>query len=242
MYTRWGSRKHGNTQSLRSSGQFAVSRHQRQTTTLGEFEIRRIVSGQTLRLAPTTGSRAKRGASSPGRSQLASLRSASSRRAISARPIRPRRSAWRRTLATSRCQSPGTTAPSSRTRSNSRSVSGDASSSKHQVSAIDGINDTGSHGRPSSRSSFHEGRRVLCVYAALSALRRHRSPEPRSMRCAATSRAIGLPCLVMTTSSPAITRSSNADKCVFASNVPTVIIALWPGLLIGRISKPELDN
>ena len=41
-------------------------------------------------------------------------------------------------------------------------------------------------------------------------------------------RATGFPCLVITTSSPAATRSSRFERCVFASKAPTVIILPVP--------------
>ena len=158
----WGRRffpawrgEHNNVQPLRCVGHSLILCQKGQTSAHSEFEICGVVGRQTLRprhrqnLAPC-----------PSRRLLIDryrqLRDQVQPRRNIARGDPATLSAWRRTLLNSRCHNPGTTAPSSRTRSNRASVSGDASSSKHQVKAMDEVDDDATHGRPASRSSFQE--------------------------------------------------------------------------------------
>src|SRR5271165_1852295 len=91
-----------------------------------------------------------------------------------------------------------------------------------------GVDDRFGHGRPLSRSSFQESPPSVVPLRRAFSFSKALFTRARSTFCAPTSRATGLPCLVISTSSPAATRSSSAERCVFASKAPTVIIAIQP--------------
>src|ERR1700730_401669 len=87
-----------------------------------------------------------------------------------------------------------------------------------------GVEDEASHRLPSSRNFFHDG--CPSVWPLANALARAiGSPAPvRRGEPAGTSRATATPRRVITTSTPRATSSSNALRCVLASNVPISFI------------------